>query len=441
MGGGKGSADSSGMAMAMASAQAAQEAYNLGEQQLQWTKDVWNQEQPLMDASEKQQMALAQQQQASLAQSQAESAQQWGQYQQLYAPLEATYVGQAENWASPQNIAVQRGQAMGAVGSAGQQQLNAAAEQLQGYGINPGSGRYASLFTSAQPLLGAAQAAAGTTAEQNLKLQQMGLESGAVNTGRGLVNAVQGLTGAGTSAGQAATGAAAGAAGTAQQNLATGSQAMTAPTAWFNAGANNMNSYVNAVNGYNQSQAEFAQAGASEMGGLGSALGSLTGMAWMGMHAKGGPIGFQDGGDVGGPSDPQFTPQQGGGQTGIPSQPVPPGGTPGGGIPPTASPSMGQQTDDVPAMLTANEFVIPKDVATWLGHKAFVQQIDKARKEQQQFSQRDDIGGEPTGAIPQQPTFTSRPAAGPGAATMGIPMRPMMGAIPSRPVAAMPAMA
>ena len=90
-----GSPDNSGMMQAMASAQAAQQAYALGEQQLQWTKDVWNQEQPLMDASEKQQMALAAQEQASLEQSQSESAQQYDQYESTYAPLEATYVNQA----------------------------------------------------------------------------------------------------------------------------------------------------------------------------------------------------------------------------------------------------------------------------------------------------------------------------------------------------------
>ena len=59
-----GSSDTSGMMEAMASAQAAQQAYQLGEQQLQWTQQVWNQEQPLMDASEQQQMALAAQEQA-----------------------------------------------------------------------------------------------------------------------------------------------------------------------------------------------------------------------------------------------------------------------------------------------------------------------------------------------------------------------------------------
>ena len=182
--GDKGSADSSGMMEAMASAQAAQEAYQLGEQQLDWTKQVWNQEQPLMDASEEAQMAVDAAEQQALEQSNAESAQQYAQYESTYAPLEASYVNQAENWASPSAVAEARGQAMSDVAEQGQAGLNSAAETLRAYGINPGSGRYAGLYTGAQPMLGAAEAAAGTTTAQNLREQQMGLEAGAINTGR-----------------------------------------------------------------------------------------------------------------------------------------------------------------------------------------------------------------------------------------------------------------
>jgi hypothetical protein len=517
MGGSKGSADPSGMYEAMASAQAAQEAYSLGEQQLQWTEQVWNQEQPLVDASEQQQLSLGAAEQQSLEQMSAESTAEWDQYQQLYAPLDAQFVGQAENWASPSNIALVTGQAMGSVAEAGQAGMNDAAETLRSYGINPSSPKYAALYTSAQPMLGAAEAAAGTTAAQNLKLQQLGLEGEAINTGQGLVNASEGLTSAGSGAGNVAESGAAGAAGTAQSNLSTGATAMTDPTAWFNAGANNMNTYVNAVNGYNQSQAEYAEAGASEMGGLGSALGA--GLGLLTRIAKGGPATkFANGGMV----DPQLTPTQGGGATGIPSQPIPPaqwraatgggapamppnaswtpppggvgsnigsnltnagwtpppggigsslksdiasgtsplgndvtgglganmtnagwgappggigsnlppGGTPGGTVPVHASPSWGERVDDVPAMLTANEFVIPKDVATWIGHKALAGHIDRARKEQQKFSQRDDIGGEPTSGIPQQPTFVSRPQQPGGMGGQGALPTPPSGGFP-----------
>jgi hypothetical protein len=476
MGGDKGSADQSGEIQAMASAEAAQQAYALGEQQLQWTQQVWNQEQPLMDQSEQAQIALSTQEQQSLAQSQAESQAQWDEYQQTYAPLEASYAQQAQNWASPEAMAQARAQAMSSVAEQGTAGLNSAAETLRSYGVNPSSPRYAALYTSAQPMLGAAEAAAGTTASQNLRLQQMGLESGAINTGRGLVNSVGTLTGAGTQAASTSGNLAQGAASTADTNLSTGSTAMTAPTAWYNAGANNMNSYVNAVNGYNSAQAQFAQAGAEEMGGLGSAIGGIAGLGMMGymksderdktdIKREGtdrdgtplysyryaedpkhypkvvGPmaqdllrinprkvsaipgsagtlmIQYDDGGDVGMPSDPQLTPTQGGGATGIPSAPIPPAqtpagdpdATPGGGVPSSASPSHGQTPDDVPAMLTANEFVIPKDVAVWKGHEYFAKQIDAARQGQQRFQQRDDIGGEPTAAVPQRPNFVSRP--------------------------------
>ena len=584
-----GQSDSSGMMEAMASAQEAQQAYQLGEQQLQWSEQVWNQEQPLVDQSEQTQISLAQQEEAALQQSMQESGQQWQEYETYYEPEELKYLGQANNWASPEAMAAARGEAMSSVAEQGTAGLNTAAETLRSYGVNPSAPRYASLYTSAQPMLGAAEAAAGTTASQNLRLQQMGLEAGAINTGRGLVNATGSLTQVGTGAANSGANAASGAAGTAQSNLSTGSQANTNSTQFINAGNNAMNTYVNAVNGYNTSQAAFAQANATEMAGLGSAVGGIAGLAYLksdsrdktdikheGDSESGVPIysyrykedpksypkvvgpmaedvarlapsavgalpgpgklainvgelrrvlGYDDGGavdatppalpppptnatlpggghivitpemrgtpastpgptvtyptgqsqqimvgpsrfapptpavrqandmgpiytrgtgravfndpraapaadprtfpawkqgydDAGPVSDPQLTPDQGGGQTGIPSQPVPPAqdpaglpsdATPGGGVPAYASPSNGQQTDDVPALLTANEFVIPKDVATWVGHKALAQQIDKARQEQQKFAGRDDIGGEPAPAIPQKPTFVSRP--------------------------------
>jgi hypothetical protein len=386
-----------------------------------------------MDQSEQQQIALAQEQQKSLEQSQAESQAQWQQYQQYYAPLEATFVNQAQNWASPQAMATARAQAMADVGEQGMAGVNTAGETLRSYGINPASPRYASLYTGSQPMIGAAEAAAGTTAAQNLRAQQMELESNAINTGRGLVNATGSLTQAGTGAGSAGAGAAAGAGNTASTNLSTGSQAMTAPSQWFNAGTNAMNSYVGAVNGYNQSQAAFNEANAGEMSGLGSAAGGILGLLRI---AKGGAVSRYEGGGPAIPSIPgypnyQATPDQGGGATGIPSSPMMPrqvyagggdaGATPGGTVPVHASPSYGVATDDVPAMLTAHEFVIPKDVAVWVGHKALAGQIDKARQEQQTFAGRNDVGGEPTSAIPQHPTFVSRPAHAMGGAIPAYP--------------------
>jgi hypothetical protein len=85
--------------------------------------------------------------------------------------------------------------------------------------------------------------------------------------------------------------------------------------------------------------------------------------------------------------------------------------TPGGSVPTSASPTQGIATDDVPARLTADEFVIPKDVMLWEGQKSMYGIIDKARKAMQQANARPDIGGQPTQAIPTPPTFQSTPQA------------------------------
>ena len=135
---------------------------------------------------------------------------------------------------------------------------------------------------------------------------------------------------------------------------------------------NSLGTWGNALNmGYqNQLGAYNAEQNASS--GWGSALG-LAGAAAMKFMA--------DGGDV----------------------------TPGGAIPAGASPTRGQEVDDVAARLTVGEFVMPKDVTSWLGEKAMHSMIEKARKEQQELPQR-------SGAIPavsraptQAPTFSSRP--------------------------------
>ena len=50
-------------------------------------------------------------------------------------------------------------------------------------------------------------------------------------------------------------------------------------------------------------------------------------------------------------------------------------------VQPDQSPSGGAQTDDVHAMLNEGEFVVPKDVASWLGEKFLQNLINKARTE------------------------------------------------------------
>jgi hypothetical protein len=293
---GKGSADSSGVAAAQASAQAAMLSYSLGEQQLKWAQDVWNQEQPLVTQSEQAQIAVSQADLKSLEQQQQFAAEQEAMYNQYYAPLEATYTNQVANWASPANTALVTGQARAGVASNVQQGINTAKEQLEGFGVKPDDPRFAGLYIGANTMGAAAEAGAGTTAAQNLKLQQLGLEQGAIQTRRNVAGSTVGMTNAATSAGQGSAGSASGAAGTSQSNLQAGSSAFTAPVNWFNTGATNMGVYTNAVNQYNNAQIGFEQANSGLLGGIGKLAGGIFGM----FAEKGGPVDYADGGDVSG---------------------------------------------------------------------------------------------------------------------------------------------
>jgi hypothetical protein len=90
-------------------------------------------------------------------------------------------------------------------------------------------------------------------------------------------------------------------------------------------------------------------------------------------------------------------------------QAEPPDTTTGGAVFQDMSPSGGQQTDDVPARLNQGEYVTDQAAAQWIGHKQLAAQTDKARREIAQYRQRQDVGGETGTAIPQRPTFISRP--------------------------------
>jgi hypothetical protein len=75
-------------------------------------------------------------------------------------------------------------------------------------------------------------------------------------------------------------------------------------------------------------------------------------------------------------------------------------------VPPEASPSNGEETDDVHALLNEGEFVIPKDVTSWFGEKFFQNLIQKAYKEKSAAQAE----GEPVSPQQQQAISMSPPS-------------------------------
>lgn len=59
----------------------------------------------------------------------------------------------------------------------------------------------------------------------------------------------------------------------------------------------------------------------------------------------------------------------------------------GGAIPTEASPSKGAIPDDIPAAVSAGEFVIPADAVRWHGEKTFYGLVEKAETERAERQQ------------------------------------------------------
>jgi len=350
-------------------------------------------EQAQADAAQKQAQAQIDAQNAKLdplikAETDAMTAQnsmaqdEWNTYKNTFLPQQQQYLQAVQDYASPEAIQQAGSQAAASVTSAGDQERQAALQQLQGYGIDPSSGESQALDHSARVATGAAAAGQSTAAMQNMRAQGIQLQGQAAGMGfnqAGLAN--NSYAGA------------AGAAGTAGGTVTSGSNAATSaygiPLSYNNLAANSGNNYVNSLMGFGQN---YINASANKTSsGLGSLLGLGLGMAAnTAMPGGGSALGnvlskFADGG----PANPQE----------------------GGHVPMEASPSGGKAIDDVPARLSPGEFVIPADVVKWYGEKHMYGLIDKSKREREETEANTTAKPDMMAAIPSPPKFVSQSSA------------------------------
>lgn len=326
----------------MAQANAASQQAAIGQQQLDWAKDVYNENKPAIQAASRESLT-AQQNADAFAKNQQDF------FTNTYQPLQQKYTQQVQNWDTPQQELQNAGAAQEMVSNQFTQARNAAASQLESFGVDPSSTRYAALDIGTRTQQAAAEAGAGTKAIQDTKLQGMGLEAGAISQGQGLPNQSAALSGAGTGAGSASSSGLTSAYGT-------GAGAMNGADAWFNSGNSAMagaaNTFGSAYSNYNSAMNNYV----NQSTGAGAGLGFLGALGSSG-KGTGGLAALEDGGAI------------------------PPAA---GYVPSHASPSGGQQTDDINARLNAGEFVIPREVVSWEGEKAIHKFIDKARADRAQ---------------------------------------------------------
>ena len=321
-------------------------------------------------------------------------------------------VNDANTYSSQARIGSEMGKAETDTGQAMDASRVNSEEQLRSYGVDPSSGRYAALDRAANTQKAAAQAGAGQVARQRtedtgrqLRAQAINAEMANQNTGAAMKGAANAFMGTAAAAGKYAPTA---------QNTTSNSQSTS--------------SQQNSSHTTDPAQQPRSSSGGSSGGGTtpdgsgynsggGSSPASLSGApsgpqqgivtyqpdartmstqgnpdfaaAWdtssdpystgSGIASSGDQTWSSGGGDYSGGSsdyssqnDNAYAFAQGGG--------VPDDQTTGGQVPQSASPSQGMQTDDVPAQLNAEEFVVPRDVARWKGEEFFQKLIDQSRK-------------------------------------------------------------
>lgn len=315
------------------SEQAAQYAFQISKDQLQWAKDQYAMDKQLSDEvvgklvdSMDQQTEWANEDRAR--------------YENVYQPLEDQLAADAASFSTPERQQMEAQRDMASVSTQFDGAREAAQRELEGFGIDPSSTRYAALDLGTRQAEAAAKAGAGNNAVARIDAQGRAMRSEAINIGRG-------YPGQAAAAAAGANGAGTGAVGSNLGTTASGASTMGTGAQWQGAGMAGLNSAGNFLNmGYNNQLAGF-NAGQNASSGWGSVLG------------LGASLFMEDGGVV-------------------PREAIPTGGGP---VPASASPTQGIAVDDVPANLTVGEFVIPKDVKEWLGEKHFHQLIEKSRKD------------------------------------------------------------
>jgi hypothetical protein len=347
--------------VAAASEKSAELSYKYGQEQLAWAREQYASDREITDRVVDSAMRIADFNEVNARKDRRR-------YEDIYQPLEGDLATEARAFASPERRQQEVGKATASVAQQFDQQRVAAMQNLQDYGVDPTSGRGQGIDTMMRTAQGAATASAANQANAMVDATGRALRSEAINIGKGYPGQIAGQYGTALQGGNLAVNS---------QLAATASGANTMGTApqWQGLGNQAVGTWGNTLNQSYQNQLGAYNAANQGSSGWGSAIGAGLGLATklLPMIAEGGTVPATDGGDV---------PEQ-------------------------ASPTRGVAIDDVPARLTAGEFVVPKDVAAWKGEEFFQKMIDNSRKA------KGEATAKPTMAIgvAEEPTYVSRPRA------------------------------
>lgn len=341
--------DYAGIMAASTAAQQTQELSKITREQLAWAKEKAAKDeaqiQPIIDR-----MIRGMDKQNEYADEQKKF------YDENYRPLEEGLIKTANEYDTPEYREYRAAEVGADTAQKFKGAQDAAAQQLKDFGVDPSSPRYASTALVGKLTQAGATAGAENAERDRVRAEGLALKQNAVNTGRGYAGAVNATWANAGNSGNSAV-------GNTNATSANASSMMGNPTQWGGLGNQALgtwggianNNYSNYLQGY-----QFQNTPQSS--GIGSALGLAAGVAASRI----------------------------------------PGLADGGAIPMEASPSMGANTDDIPARLNAGEFIMPREAVSWFGEKSMHDMIIKAQKERAQTEQQ-------SGAVPDM--MPARPEA------------------------------
>jgi hypothetical protein len=323
-------------AVAAASEAAAKYNFQLGQDQLEWAKKQYASDsgivKQVVDAS------LARQNTSDQS-----AATDRARYEKLYQPLEDRAIDDANSYSSQGRQDYEAGRAGSTVAQQFDGQRKAAAQNLEAFGVDPSSTRFAALDATSRIQEGAAVAGAENQARTQTDAMGRALRSEAINVGRGYPGQVAGTYGTALQSGMSAANSALAGTASGASTMGTNAQYQGLANGAVGQWGNTLN------NGYNNQLNQF-NANQQASSGIGSLLGAGLGMA----------MSFENGGAIGA----------------------------GDVVPPSASPSRGAAIDDVPAAIggggkariNVGEFIVPQDVVDWKGEEFFQKLIEGSRK-------------------------------------------------------------
>lgn len=253
--------------LAEASERAAQLSYDLGKEQLDWSREQYNNYWPYVQD-------FLTSQTASTNENRQRAQEYYDTYQDTYLPLEQAFAQTAAGYATPERMEQRAGMAMADVANTFDAKRRAALSNLESYGIDPSQTRYGALDFSSRIAEAAATAAAGTQSRLNTEGVGLGLMGEAINTGRGYAGNVSQAYTTATQAGAAGNRAGV-------DLYGTGAGAMGSPTSYISAGNQAIGNWGNAMShGYSNQLAATQlnnKNNASLWGGIGQLAGGALG--------------------------------------------------------------------------------------------------------------------------------------------------------------------